>query len=108
MVIAGVGGVLTSATERGSGLGKLLMARAALAMGEWDDDIEFGYLGCREEIVPFYVSCGWRRISAIETSVGRDGASVTEPPGSPILILSIRETLSVWPPGGIDLLGRAW
>lgn len=108
VMIGGVGGVLASTAERGSGLGTLLMTRVAQAMREWRDHVEFGYLGCREEVVPFYVSCGWSRISAIETLVGRDGASVTELPGSPILILPIRETLSAWPRGDIDLRGRAW
>ena len=108
VVIAGTGGVLVSATERGSGLGELLMSRAAQTMREWRDDVDFGYLGCREEVVPFYVSCGWTRISATETFADRDGAPVTELPGPPILILPIRETASAWPGGDIDLRGRAW
>ena len=108
VAVAGVGGVLATEAERGSGLGKLLMTCAAQTMREWHDDVDFGYLGCREEVVPFYVSCGWTQISATETFADRDGAPVTELPGPPILILPIRETASAWPHGDIDLRGRAW
>ena len=104
--IAGVGGVLVSEGARGASLGRRLMARAAETMAD-DGRIEFGYLGCREEVVPFYVSCGWQRIAATEHSVSRTGIPVTVEPGPPLLVLPVADD-RLWPTGSIDLRGRAW
>ncbi|MGQ3384199.1 GNAT family N-acetyltransferase [Glutamicibacter sp. TV12E] len=106
-VIAGVGGVLISECARGEQLGKRLMTSAAQSMLE-AGGIDFGYLGCREEVVPFYRSCGWSRVMAAERSIGRDGLAVDDPPGQPLLVLPIVSELSAWPAGTIDLRGRAW
>lgn len=103
--IAGVGGVLVSDRARGQQLGQRLMAAAAQAMAD-AGGIDFGYLGCREEVVPFYTACGWRRISAAERSIGRDGRPVDDPPGQPLLVLPIASR--TWPDGDVDLRGRAW
>lgn len=107
VTIGGLGGVLISADGRGHGLGAKLMSRAELSMRE-RGGIEFGYLGCREEIVPFYASCGWSRVHVGERSIGRQGAPVYDSPGSPILILPVAAPLESWPPGEVDLRGRAW
>lgn len=73
VVIAGVGGVLISPRARGRRLGERLMTLAAQTMRE-AGDVSHGYLGCREEVAPFYEACGWRRISATELSLARDGS----------------------------------
>lgn len=104
LAIAGVGGVLISTDARGMRLGGELMGWAAQSMR---DRVAFGYLGCREQVVPFYESCGWKRILARERSVGRDGEPVVDEPGPPLLILPIAP-LERWPEGDIDLRGRAW
>lgn len=70
-------------------------------------NLAFGYLGCREQNVPFCVPCGWHRIYAREKSIGRDGEFVVDKPGPPILILPIAP-LELWPEGDIDVRGRAW
>ncbi|NQD41587.1 GNAT family N-acetyltransferase [Glutamicibacter halophytocola] len=107
VVIAGVGGVLISERARGERLGKRLMTRAAQLMLD-AGGIDFGYLGCREEVVPFYKSCGWSRVMAAERSIGRDGLAAEDPPGQPLLVLPIASEISAWPAGTIDLRGRAW
>ena len=107
VVIAGVGGVLVSHNVRGHRLGADLMQRAAQSIRA-HEGIEFGYLGCREEVVPFYLSCGWSRICVGERSLGRTGEPVVDPPGQPILILPIAAPLEAWPDGDVDLRGRAW
>lgn len=104
--IAGVGGVLVSQGAREGGLGRALMARAAESMVD-DGRIEFGYLGCREEVVPFYISCGWQRIAATEHSVSRTGTPFSVEPGPPLLVLPVADDRH-WPTGSIDLRGRAW
>lgn len=106
LAIAGVGGVLISADARGVRLGSELMSWAAQSMRD-RGHVAFGYLGCREQVVPFYESCGWKRILAREGSVGCGGEPVVQEPGPPILILPIAP-LEIWPDGDIDLRGRAW
>lgn len=107
VVIAGVGGVLVSSGARGQGVANRLMTRAATSMTD-AGDIGFGYLGCREEVVPFYESCGWRSISAGERSLDRRGEPVEQIAGPPILILPLDPARADWPSGSIDLRGRAW
>lgn len=106
LAIAGVGGVLISADARGTRLGSELMSWTAQSMRD-RGPVAFGYLGCRQQVVPFYESCGWKRIRARERSVGRDGEPVVQEPGLPILILPVAP-LEIWPDGDIDLRGRAW
>jgi aminoglycoside 2'-N-acetyltransferase I len=107
VAIAGLGGMLISERVRGERLGKRLMVSATQSMLD-AGGIDFGYLGCREEVVPFYRSCGWSRVLAGERSIGRDGLLVEEGPGQPILIMPITSELAAWPAGTIDLRGRAW
>ncbi len=107
VTIAGVGGVLVSPDARGADVGRRLMQRAAESLSE-QRDIDFGFLGCREEVVPFYLSCGWSRVYAAERSVGRDSVLMTHPPGPPLLIFPVRKAVVSWPAGMVDLRGRAW
>ncbi|MXS73245.1 GNAT family N-acetyltransferase [Microbacterium sp. CSI-V] len=107
VAIAGVGGVLVADRARGRGLGRRLLGDCAVSM-KGAGDIDFGFLGCRESVVPFYRACGWHRISAPERSVARDGSTVVVEPGPPLLILPLRTPADAWPPGTADLRGRAW
>lgn len=106
VTIAGTGGVLVDSSVRGSGLGRRVMHRAQQAMGN-DTRIDFGYLGCRKEVVPFYENTGWRRVHAIERHVSASdaGRHVLSTDG-PILIFPTRQTR--WPDGDIDLHGTPW
>ncbi|MFC4140542.1 MULTISPECIES: GNAT family N-acetyltransferase [unclassified Microbacterium] len=105
VVIGGVGGVLTAPAARGLGLGARMLHAAQQSMST---EVEFGYLGCREEVVPFYKSAGWRRMSVRERSLSRlDGAPVVTET-DPILIRSAGRPDHDWPAGDIDLLGPPW
>jgi aminoglycoside 2'-N-acetyltransferase I len=106
--VAGTGGVLVDARHRGTNLGRQTMQRAQQAMRE-DSRVEFGYLGCRQEVVPFYESTGWRRVQATERHISRlDRHSLVTSTGEPILVYPLRQRLAEWPPGVIDLLGTPW
>lgn len=107
LAIAGLGGVLVSSQARGGRLGDHLMRRAAGSMAD-AGGVDFGYLGCREDVVPFYVSCGWHRIAAAERSISRSGLPVVNEPGPPLLVLPVERDLASWPDGQVDLRGRAW
>lgn len=105
-MIAGVGGVLVSGSARGLRLGERLMNRCVASMRD-AGGIDFGYLGCREDVVPFYQSSGWVRVVAAERSLDRAGRLSIDPPGQPLLVFSL-DPSRVWPDGAIDLRGRAW
>lgn len=106
VVVAGVGGVLVSDGARGFRLGARLMSEAATSMQD-ATGIDFGYLGCREEVAPFYQFCGWTRVSAAERSIDRAGLPTTDSPGQPIFVLPM-DPSTEWPNGDVDLQGRAW
>lgn len=104
--IAGVGGVLVARHARGGRLGEQLMRSAVAAMRE-AGGIAFGFLGCREGVVPFYEACGWTRVVATERSLDRTGRLAETPPGHPLLVYPVIPS-GEWPAGDIDLRGRAW
>ncbi len=124
VVVAGTGGVLVDDGLRGQGLGELAMSLARGAMRA-TPDLEYGYLGCREDVVPFYERTGWHRIRVVERSTPRSLPPETMMPpetvmraeasveavveaGSPVLISPIRQSVDSWPPGVVDLRGRPW
>lgn len=110
VVVAGTGGVLVHPAHRSDGVGRRVMSRAQSAMRD-DDRVEFGYLGCREEVVQFYERTGWSRIHALErhASVTDPHANVTSVAG-PILVFAATTGAQrqVWPHGDVDLRGTPW
>lgn len=118
VLVAGTGGVLVDDRLRGQGLGELAMSLAQGAMRA-TPDLEFGYLGCREDVVPFYERTGWHRIHVAERSTcdlnppvtrvrTETGVAAVVDTGSPVLISPIRHGVDSWPPGEVDLRGRPW
>lgn len=108
--IAGTGGVLVHPSQRSGGVGRLVMSRAQQAMRD-DERVEFGYLGCREEVVSFYERTGWSRVHAVERHVSMTDldATVTSSSG-PILVFPAATDGrdQGWPEGDIDLRGTPW
>ena len=86
VAVAGTGGVLVRKESRGIGLGAALMRRAQAAMRSFDvpgkPKAEFGYLGCRPEVVPFYQATGWRRIDVVECHVSMGEKRVSKGEGN--------------------------
>lgn len=64
--VAGIGGVLVERDYRGFGIAKMLMHQLINNLQQ-KEYAHFGYLGCREEVVSFYNSCGFERIDRTET-----------------------------------------
>lgn len=108
VTIAGTGGVLVSPGQRGTGLGRRMMAAAQQANCTIAP-ADFGYLGCREEVVPFYLSCGYNHVYATERCLSRlDQATIVESADDPLLICSGTRGTDAWPVGIIDLRGTPW
>lgn len=94
MIVVGTGGVLVRRELRGIGLGAVLM-RCAQAVTRSSGvprrlRAEFGYLGCRSEVVPSYQAMGWRRTDVVKCYVSTgerrvsagEGSAVGKGPGS--------------------------
>jgi GNAT superfamily N-acetyltransferase len=107
VAVGGTGGVLVREHARRGGLGGRLMSHLAGAMRS-TGGIEYGYLGCRPEVVPFYASSGWHRVTATERSRSRLDGTVVVTTDYPILILPVIRAVSDWPAGAIDLRGTPW
>ncbi|WP_159803242.1 GNAT family N-acetyltransferase [Arthrobacter zhaoguopingii] len=108
IVVAGTGGVLVDERARGTGLGGRVMRHAQQVMCD-EAKVDFGFLGCRQEVVPFYESTGWVPVYATERCLSRlDQKSVIVSEGGPNLICSAVCDVSQWPHGGIDLRGTPW
>lgn len=108
VVVAGTGGVLVDKASRGTGLGGLVMRHAQRVMRA-ETEIEFGFLGCRPEVVPFYEKSGWVQVHSTERCLSRlDQKSVVQTEGGPTLICAAQRDTSEWPDGDVDLRGTPW
>ncbi|MGV3089008.1 GNAT family N-acetyltransferase [Streptococcus suis] len=106
-LIAGIGGVLIAPEFRGKGLGRAMMTRL-LEENTQTLAVDFSYLGCREEVVPYYEACGFYRINRMETHVDRLTGKEQQQISVTIMIASAKKDKKDFPEGDIDLKGRAW
>ena len=108
VMVAGTGGVLVDERSRGTGIGLRTMQRAQTVMRD-EAGVDFGFLGCRREVVPFYESAGWVQVHDTERCLSRlDQVSVIVSEYGPTLICSAKRHESQWPQGDIDLRGTPW
>lgn len=107
VVVAGTGGVLVSPSTRDGGLGRKLLDRAQQATRTLAP-AQFGYLGCRDEIVPFYRACGWTPIDTAQHHRSRLDPSRAVSSTGPQLIRSGTDDVDAWPVGAVDLRGTPW
>lgn len=110
VAVAGTGGVLVHPGWRSDGVGRRVMTHAQQAMRD-DDRVDFGYLGCREEVASFYERTGWSRVNAVERHLSMVDANETVTTSAgPILVFAAGSgaDADVWPPGDIDLRGTPW
>lgn len=110
VAVAGTGGVLVHPDWRSAGVGRRVMTHAQQVMRD-DYRVDFGYLGCREEVASFYERTGWSRVDAVERHVSMIDANVTVTSSAgPILIFAAGSGAGrdQWPQGDIDLRGTPW
>lgn len=105
--VAGIGGVLVEKDYRGFGIAKKLIHQLIDNLQQ-KEYAHFGYLGCREEVVTFYSSCGFKRINRTETVKKNYSNEDMTRSSFPILICSITKDVSAFPAGNIHLHGTAW
>ena len=107
VLVAGVGEVATHPDRQGRGLGRRLMAELRRVLTT-KTPTDFGYLGCREEVVGFYERVGWHRINQKTREIDPKSGEWTVSE-EPTLILPATAPLSAWPrEGAINLRGMWW
>ncbi|GGL05335.1 GNAT family N-acetyltransferase [Deinococcus radiotolerans] len=107
VTLVGVGGVATHPACQGRGVGRRLL-RALHAFLLTRPDVEFAFLQCREEVVPFYERGGFLRVPNAAHYLDPDeGQWVTD--SGPTLILPVHAALAEWPVGEtVNLRGTPW
>lgn len=107
VVVLGIGGVVTAAPARGQGIGRQVIASLQGAM-QSSARADFGLLGCRPEVVPFYQSCGFSLIEAVIRDVSPGDAKTVVESDGPTLVCSGTRPVEAWPQGIVDLRGLPW
>ena len=97
----GIGGVATHPERRGKGYAPLGMGRALDFLNS--RDVSFALLVCREGLVAYYESLGWRRFSG-ETYVTQFGAYEVFTFNE----VMVGDVTATAPTDTIDLLGPPW
>lgn len=101
--VGGVGGVITRAEAQGRGYASLALERATAFMRD-ELKVEFGFLFCRDALVPFYRRHGWQLVSAPVTVEQGEEPPLVMPIHA--MVLSFRER--VWPEGLVNLQSLPW
>lgn len=100
--VGGIGSVVTALEFQGKGYASQAMRYARnLMCEEWA--VDFGFLFCREQLVPFYERLGWQRVL--------EPVEVEQPEGPvqwPLaaMVLPCRE--QTWPAGRVQLNSLPW
>lgn len=106
ILIVGIGGVLVDKNYRGSGIAstikKLLINYNKSSLG-----VDFSYLGCRDEVLSFYLSCGFKQLKWLETRTNSEGQLVNEVCSNSLISDGFKKVAEI-PEGDINLNGRAW
>lgn len=103
VVVGGVGGVITRPEAQGSGYASLALERASAFMRD-ELDVEFGFLFCRDPLVPFYRRHGWHLVAAPVTVSQDQDPPLVMPLNSMVLPFANR----AWPDGPVSLESLPW
>jgi aminoglycoside 2'-N-acetyltransferase I len=107
VLIAGTGGVITRNDARGTGVGRQVLATLQEANRKFAP-ADFGFLGCREEVVPFYEACGYKRVHQLTMDISPQDAMTVLKSHGPTMICAGTKPVSRWPEGIINLRGLPW
>lgn len=100
--LAGIGNLMTLPPWRGRGLATRAMEEAARFMRE-SLQVEFGFLLCSADLVPYYRALGWRPLDAPVCFDQPSGPQRWEQEA--LVLASSNQT---WPDGTVDLCGLPW
>ena len=100
--LAGIGNLMTLPPWRGRGLATRATEEAARFMRE-TLEVEFGFLLCSADLVPYYRALGWR---PLDVPVWFDQPSGPQRWEQEALVLACSN--QTWPDGIVDLCGLPW
>ena len=101
VLVGDVGLVGVDPALRGTGLGRVLLARTAAVLHELA--VEFGFLTCGEQVAGFYAAAGWRRVGNPVRMIRADGRIQVY--GGVSMVLPVRAGMDGWPTGRLDRNG---
>lgn len=105
--IAGIGAVAILPDYQGQGWGRRLLSKLGTHLAT-EAEVEFGFLQCRDVVVPFYEKLGFHRIAQqVRSFDPRHSRWLTDDAAA--LIRPVSAGLTSWPRVGIvDLMGMPW
>lgn len=105
--IAGIGAVAILPDDQGQGWGRRLLSQLETHLAT-EAEVEFGFLQCRDVVVPFYEKRGFHRIpQQVRSFDPRHLRWLTDDAAA--LILPVTAGRDSWPREGVvDLMGMPW
>lgn len=105
--IAGIGAVAVHPSYQGKQVGKAMFAYLREHLLK-NSRVDFGFLGCREEVVKFYTAAGFTRVNQSVYNLNPD-SQTWETYHGPTLIMPVHKSLAQWESHGlIHLNGMPW
>jgi GNAT superfamily N-acetyltransferase len=104
ITICGIGAVVTRKDAQNKGLASKLLAQV-MKWAKESTDAQFGFLFCREAMVPFYESMGWKLIEGV-VLIEQPSGEMESP--IPAMVYPLRGNDTEWPPGEVKIGGLPW
>lgn len=105
--IAGIGAVAIHPDHQGKKLGKAMFAQLREYLLK-NSNVDFGFIGCHDDVAGFYASSGFTRVYQSVYSLNPD-SQTWETFHGPTLIMPIHKPLKAWNANGlIHLNGMPW
>ncbi|HNK63608.1 MAG TPA: GNAT family N-acetyltransferase [Anaerolineales bacterium] len=105
-MIAGIGAVAIHPSHQGRKLGKVMFFHLREHLLQ-NTRVDFGFIGCHDEVVGFYKAAGFTRVHQSVYNLNPDSLT-WETFHGPTLILPIHRSLDQWKDGLIHLHGMPW
>lgn len=103
--VGGVGGVMTLATMRGFGLGKVVMQRAIEFICT-ELQANMGMLYCADSLIPFYQKLGWQLMMQ-RPFVFHQADGIRTLPDKHNVMIYLCDNFEI-PAGEVDVKGKLW
>lgn len=105
--IAGIGAVAIHPSHQGRKLGKAMFAQLREYLLK-NSSVDFGFIGCHEEVAGFYAASGFQRVDQSVYNLNPD-SQTWETFHGPTLVMPIHKSMHEWQHGTlIHLHGMPW
>ena len=104
--IAGIGAVAVHPGHQGRNLGRAMFGQLREFLLQ-HSKVDFGFLGCREEVAGFYASAGFKRVHQSVYNLNPDSKE-WETYHGPTMVMPVHKSMHEWRDGLIHLNGMPW